>query len=210
MARLMLRPNGRLYNDAQHMLDAFLPGAGVYYSIVEAIARGERSWSKITSRVGRDGGALQRPAQWLQEMEVINRVVPVRESPPHRNVRFMRYPTLCVILAPFCSAFGEGGVTTSDGALLWKELVEPRVDNYMGEVFEGLCGDFVREGGVEGFKPVRAGRWWDGTSTYEIDVVAFDANGGVLAWECKWGQVESHDFRSLRDKTAVLARSSRR
>jgi AAA+ ATPase superfamily predicted ATPase len=209
VTRLMLRPNGRLYDDAQHMLDAFLPGAEVYYSIIEAIARGERSWSKITSRVGRDGGALQRPAQWLQEMEIINRVVPVTESDVATSKR-----ALYEISDPYVSFWhrfvaplvSSGGVTTADGALLWSEVVEPRLDNYMGEVFEGVCRNFVREGGVEGFRPIRAGRWWGGTSTYEIDVVAFDARGDVLVGECKWGQINSHDFRSLREKTAVLVR----
>ena len=50
------------------MLDAFLADAVVHYSIVEAIARSERTWSRITSRVGRDGGSLLRPVQWLQDM----------------------------------------------------------------------------------------------------------------------------------------------
>ena len=51
VARIVLNPNGRLFDDAQHMLDAFLADAVVHYSIVEAIARGERTWSRITSRV---------------------------------------------------------------------------------------------------------------------------------------------------------------
>ena len=43
VARVVLNPNGRLFDDSQHMLDAFLADAVVHYSIVEAIARGERT-----------------------------------------------------------------------------------------------------------------------------------------------------------------------
>jgi hypothetical protein len=62
------------------MLDAFLGDAVVHYSIVEAIARGERTWSKITSRVGRDGGSLLRPTQWLQDMNILRRVTPITDA----------------------------------------------------------------------------------------------------------------------------------
>jgi uncharacterized protein len=209
VARLLLRPNGRLYDDAQHMLDAFLPSGEVHYSIVEAIARGERTWSKITSRVGRDGGALQRPAQWLQDMEIINRVAPVTEPNLATSKR-----TLYEIADPYVAFWhrfvaplvSSGGVTTSDSGLLWREVVEPRLDLYMGEIFESVCRDFVRAGGIKSFKPVRAGRWWDASTTNEIDIVAIDADGDVLVAECKWGQIDSHDFRTLRERAAILAR----
>jgi AAA+ ATPase superfamily predicted ATPase len=209
VARVLLRPNGRLYDDAQHLLDAFLPNAEVHYSIIEAIARGERTWSRITSRVGRDGGSLLRPTQWLQDMGLIRRVVPVTEvnaRASKRAVYEIADPYLMFwhrFIAPLVSS---GGVTTQDSDLLWRKVITPRLDDYMGEVFENVCREFVRAGTGLRFKAVRTGRWWDGTMTNEIDIVATDGGTRVLVAECKWGQVDSRDLKALRERTTVMIR----
>jgi AAA+ ATPase superfamily predicted ATPase len=209
VARVLLRPNGRLYDDAQHLLDAFLPNAEVHYSIIEAIARGERTWSRITSRVGRDGGSLLRPTQWLQDMGLIRRVVPVTEANARaskRAVYEIADPYLMFwhrFIAPLVSS---GGVTTQDSDLLWRKVITPRLDDYMGEVFENVCREFVRDGAGLRFKAVRTGRWWDGTMANEIDIVATDGGTCVLVAECKWGQVDSRDLKALRERTTVMVR----
>lgn len=207
--RVLLRPTGRLYDDAQHMLDAFLSSAEVHYSIIEAIARGERVWSRITSRVGRDGGSLLRPAQWLQEMGIIRRVTPFTESNAATSKRALYEiadPYLTFwhrYIAPLVSS---GGAVSADGDLLWRKVIEPRLEDYMGEVFESVCRDFVASGGVARFKPIRTGRWWDATAQNEIDIVATDHNGRVLVGECKWGLVDSRDLEKLRERAASMAR----
>ncbi len=209
VARVLLRPNGRLYDDAQHLLDAFLPNAEVHYSIIEAIARGERTWNRITSRVGRDGGSLLRPTQWLQEMGLIRRVVPVTEvnaRASKRAVYEIADPYLMFwhrFIAPLVSS---GGVTTQDSDMLWRKVITPRLDDYMGEVFENVCRDFVREGAGLRFKALRTGRWWDGKMTNEIDIVATDGGTRVLVAECKWGQVDSRNLKALRERTTVMIR----
>jgi AAA+ ATPase superfamily predicted ATPase len=208
-ARILLRPSGRLYDDAQHMLDAFLPSAEVHYSIIEAIARGERVWSRITSRVGRDGGALLRPAQWLQEMGIIRRVTPFTEPNAVTSKRALYEiadPYLTFwhrYIAPLSSS---GGTVSADSDLLWRKTIEPRLDDYMGEVFESVCRDCVAVGGVPRFKPVRTGRWWDAAAQNEIDIVAADHAGRLLVAECKWGPVDSRDLATLRGRAAVMAR----
>lgn len=58
-----------------------LTDAGVHYSVVEAIAQGERRWSRIASRVGKQTSALVRPLEWFLDMEVVERVAPVTEYP---------------------------------------------------------------------------------------------------------------------------------
>ncbi|HEX8243309.1 MAG TPA: ATP-binding protein, partial [Longimicrobium sp.] len=78
----LLSPSGRLADEAQRMLDAFAVDAHVHYSIIEAIAGGEQTWGGITKRIGRAGGALGRPLLWLEEMQVIARVVPLTEKNP--------------------------------------------------------------------------------------------------------------------------------
>ena len=95
---------------------------------------------------------------------------------------------------------------SADGDLLWRKMIEPRLDDYMGEVFETVCRDFVASGGVPRFQPVRTGRWWDATAENQIDIVAIDHGGRLLVAECKWGLVDARDLETLRERAAVMAR----
>lgn len=202
-----LVPSGRLVDDAQHMLDAFLADAQVHYSVIAAIAGGERTWSGITKRVGRDGGSLTRALQWLMEMKLIERVVPVTEADPTRSkqaIYRITDPYLTFwhrFVAPLISS---GAIGLVPGENLWHEQVEPAYDDYMGEVFESVCRSFARRPGALPFQPVRVGEWWDRSSQQQIDLVALGGDGEVLVGECKWGRVRSSDLASLGARSLSL------
>jgi uncharacterized protein len=142
-------------------------------------------------------------------MEIIKRVTPITESNAGTSKR-----ALYAIADPYLTFWhryiaplvSSGGVATSDSALLWRKVIAPRLDDYMGEIFEDVCRNFVRQGGILRFKPVRTGRWWDSTSTNEIDIVAIDAGNRVLVAECKWGHVDSRDLKTLRERVTLMAR----
>lgn len=209
-ARQILQPTGRLLDEAQHMLDAFLADAQVHYSVIEAIAGGERSWNGITKRVGRDGGSLSRAMQWLIEMRLLERVVPISEANPRKSKRVLYRITDPYVafwhrfVSPMISA---GMVGLAPGERLWSGHVEPRLDDYMGGVFESVCRTFVRRGdGRLPFEPIRVGEWWDANSRNEIDVAALGADGQVLVGECKWGDVRASDLIKLRSRADLLLR----
>ena len=209
-ARLLLDPSGRLADDAQHMLDAFLADAAVHYSIIEAIAGGSTVWSRITSRVGKDAGSLSRPMRWLLEMGLVSRVTPVTETRPERSKRAIYRITDPYVsfwhrfISPLVSA---GVLGLVDPALLWKERVEPRLDEHMGPVFEEACRTFVRSGTARlPFVPMQVGEWWDAPSRDQIDVVALGSRSELLLAECKWGAVVAADLESLRARRDRLAR----
>ncbi|HEU4556805.1 MAG TPA: ATP-binding protein, partial [Longimicrobium sp.] len=146
VAELLLSPSGRLVDDAQHLLDAFTADAHIHYSIIEAIAGGEQTWGGITKRIGRIGGALHRAVVWMEEMEVISRVVPVSEKNPQRSRR-----TLYRIVDPYVAFWhrvvarlvNAGSIGLVEPERLWGEMVVPQLDDYMGAVFEEICRDFV-------------------------------------------------------------------
>jgi uncharacterized protein len=205
----LLSPTGRLADEAQHMLDAFAPDAHVHYSIIEAIAGGEQTWSGITRRVGRSGGALLRPLQWLEEMQVIARVAPFTEFNPRRSKRI-----LYRIVDPYVAFWhrlvsrlvNAGSVGFVEPERLWNEVVVPGLDDYMGAVFEEVCRDFVGRTDRLPFRPLGVGEWWDVGSTSQVDVVATDRRGELLVGECKWGRVTAAHLESLRERAQVVAK----
>ena len=207
LARLFFDPAGRLVDEAQHMLDAFLGEADVHYSILEAIAGGDRTWSGITSRVGKAGGAVSRPLQWLEAMDVIERVVPITEKIPKRSKRAVyRVADPYVefwhtFVAP---ALRSGSIGLAKPELLVKRLVSPRLDDYMGGVFERVCREHARRASTP-FEPLRVGSWWDARSRNEVDVVSLSGDGEVYVAECKWGPVTRRHFETLRERARILA-----
>lgn len=209
VAEALLSPTGRLVDEAQHMLDAFTGDAHVHYSIIEAIAAGEQTWSGITKRVGRSGGALLRPLQWLEEMQVIARVAPVSEMTPFRSKR-----VLYRVVDPYVAFWhrtvvrlvNAGSLGLVEPERLWSEVVAPGLDDYMGPVFEQVCRDFVRRNSDRlPFLPLRVGEWWDAASTGQVDVVAVGARGDLLVGECKWGRVTAAHLATLRARGEAVA-----
>lgn len=207
-AALLLDPAGRLVDEAQHMLDAFLGDAAVHYSIVEAVAMGDHTWKGITSRVGRSGGAALRPLEWLIDMHVLERTVPVTEAAPQKSKR-----TLYRITDPYIGFWhrfvaplvATGSIGLVPPERLWASVVAPRLDDYMGPVFENVCRHAVRAGTLAlPFVPTRVGEWWDAGSREQIDVVATGDDGELLVGECKWGDVTGRDLATLERRAQLL------
>ncbi len=205
-ARLILDPSGRLADDAEHMLDAFLGDADIHYSIIQAIATGEHTWKGITNRLGKSGGSLSRPLNWLEEMQFVARQVPITENP--RTSR----RTLYRIVDPYVAFWhrfvapllASGETSLTDAETLWNGRVLPSLDNYMGRPFEDACRSWVGRTTRLSFRPSRVGSWWDSTSDNEIDIVALGVERELLVGECKWGPFDDSDLTTLRTRAALL------
>lgn len=208
VGRLILDPSSRLYDEATHLLDSFGREADVHYSTLFAIATGARTWGKITDKVSRSGGALWPVIEWLQEMELVERQVPVTHDQPHKSkVSLYRLtdPYLRFwyrFVQPIYSS-GSSGMATTD--TLWKSRIEPRLDDYMGEVFEDICHDFVKTYLELPFDALRIGRWWTRDSQHEVDIVVRGTDGALFVGECKWGGVTGADLKKLRQRAQMIA-----
>jgi hypothetical protein len=84
-----------------------------------------------------DGGSLLRPTQWLQDMNILRRATPITDAGARISKR-----ALYEIADPYITfghrfvapLIGSGSAETTDGALLWRKVIQPRLDDYMGEV----------------------------------------------------------------------------
>lgn len=209
IAQQMLNPSGRLADEGQHLFDSFLGDAGVHYSIVRAIANGEQKWSKITNRVGKDSASLSRPLDWLQDMDVISRVIPITETPPgnpKKTIYRLADPYLAFWhrFVAMIRASGSDDLMTSRE--LWDHFIAPGLDEYMGPMFESVCRDFVGRSRHPRlpFHPVRVGEWWSDDSSEQIDVVALGPKRQVLIGECKWGSVTADDVDKLNERRDIV------
>jgi AAA+ ATPase superfamily predicted ATPase len=210
VARVILRPTGRLHEEAPHSFDAFVADAAVPNSIAEAIASGETRWNKLSRRVGKSTASLARPLEWLQEMEVVERVAPITEYPnpsPKSIVYRLRdlYLQFWYTFIADLRAQGYPDLLSPDE--LWDTFIAPRLDDYIGKhVFEIVCRQFVASSlhPALPFRAARVGSWWTEDASDEVDVVAVDGRGSVLFGECKWGSVARDDLQKLEHRANLI------
>lgn len=209
VARQMLDPGGRLAEEADHLFDSFLREAGVHYSIIRAIASGEQKWSRIANRVGKGSASLSRPLDWLQEMDVVTRIIPVTVQPPGPGKKaiyrvtdqYLRFWHRFVAIIR-----ATGADDLAEPAALWQQFIEPNLDNYMGAVFEDACRYFcghVRHPRLP-FRPVRVGEWWTDDASEQIDVVCVGGRGQLMLCECKWGDFGRDDLHTLERRRDLI------
>ena len=206
--RVVLDPSGRLADDALHLLDAFTAEAAVHYSIIEGVANGDTTWKKLTSRVGRSGGALSRPLAYLEGMDLLERRVPIIEAKPDRSKR-VRYeltdPYLSFyhrIVAPLVHS-GSLGLVPPDA--LWEESIAPQLPDHMGGVFEAMCRAYLRAGFADlPFRGFRVGGWWEGEVEVDVAVTGL-RNQDLAVGEAKWGAFTSRHLATLRRRAARVA-----
>lgn len=208
VCRLMLDESRRLYDEARHILDGFGKNADVHYSVLFAIATGAHTWGEIKDRISRSSGGLRPVIEWLEDLELIERTVPVTKDQPHKSKTSLYRITDPYLrfwyrfIQPIYSA-GSAGMASPNA--LWKHRIEPRLDDYMGGVFEDICRDFVRHRLELPFEPVRVGRWWTKTSEDEVDVVVRGVDEELLVGECKWGTVTGSDLQTLKKHGRQIA-----
>ena len=208
VARMILDPSSRLHDEAVHLLDAFKKEADVSYSTLFAVATGAQTWGEIKNRVVRTEGALWPVMEWLQGMELLEREVPATKDQPSKSK-----VSLYRVTDPYLSfwyrfvepLYSSGSAGLADPAHLWKNVMEPRLDDYMGDVFEAVCRDAVRAGLPLPFEPLRVGRWWTRDGRHEVDVVARGPGGELFVGECKWGALTGADLTILRERARLVA-----
>jgi uncharacterized protein len=69
---------------------------------------------------------------------------------------------------------------------VWSHAIAPRLDDWMGGLFEWICRDYVRNYATEVLPSAaqEVGRVW--SANYDIDVAGTLLDGAVVTGECKW------------------------
>jgi AAA+ ATPase superfamily predicted ATPase len=187
IGHLVLARGSFLYDEVRFLLQQELREPRNYFAILEAIAAGRTRLSEIKQATGLEG--VTAYLNTLQGMHLVERVVPVTESQPHKSRRglyrlrdqFFRFWFRFV--HPNRTLLERGG-----GKAAIENLIAPQLDQFTGPVFEEVCHQFLWRMGLRGelpFVPLRVGGWW--RANQEIDVVAVGDDAALLG-ECKWSR----------------------
>jgi len=176
----VLSERGLLYSEPEFLLRTELRQPNTYFSILRALAHGRRTPNEIASMAGIESGSLSTYLQKLRRLRLVERHIPVTESPT--TSKRGRYR----IAAPlfrfwFRFVYGNQDQLRILGDDAYDELVEPELADYVSPLFERLCQRTLPDLIDRQFREV--GQWW--FKEHELDVIGL-SDEGLVTGECKF------------------------
>ena len=210
IAHNVLDRSSFLYDEPNFLLQREVGEVGSYFSIIKAIAAGNRKLGKIASVLETKQTSLTRYLKTLADLDILEREVPVTESNPQRSKSGQYRIKDNFLLFWFRYVFPNLGLIESGHAEAVKGKIERNfIDGHVSYVYERICQKKVWDKAADGtwpFVPTKVGRWW-GAGDVEIDAVALDDQGSSLALcECKfWKEpVGANVLRDLESKAPAV------
>ena len=176
----ILSERGLLYSEPEFLLRTELRQPNTYFSILRALAHGRRTPNEIAGMAGVESGSLSTYLQKLRRIRLVERHIPVTESPTASKRGRYR------IAAPlfrfwFRFVYGNQDQLRMLGDDAYEEVVAPELPDYVSPLFERLCQRALPELVDRQFRDV--GQWW--FKEHELDVLGL-ADDGLVAGECKF------------------------
>ena len=176
----ILSERGLLYSEPEFLLRTELRQPNTYFSILRALAHGRRTPNETAGMAGVESGSLSTYLQKLRRLRLVERHIPVTESPA--SSKRGRYR----IAAPlfrfwFRFVYGNQNRLRMLGDDAYDELVAPELADYVSPLFERLCQQGLPNLIDRQFRDV--GPWW--FKEHELDILGLTANG-LVAGECKF------------------------
>lgn len=199
--RNFLHPGSFFLQEPRFLLNEEITEGKTYFSILQVIAQGEHKIGKIAAKVGLKNANITSFLNRLQDLDLIERRVPVFEARPDKSKKglyffkdhFFRF--WFAFMFPY-SADIEMGLT--DFA---RKRIEEGFGRFISSVFEEVCQETILKRRL--FPVHRIGRHWD--RHLEIDVVA-RGEADLFFGECKWSDspVGLDVLNQLKGKVASL------
>ena len=181
-----LNPISSLFEEPENLLKQEVREPALYNAIITAIATGASRMAEISTKVGEDTSVCAAYLKNLTALGLLRKETPYGEKASRKS--------LYVIDDNMFRFVPENSSLIARGATdLAYSRIEPFLSEYMGQVFEEICKQYLWKLLLSGQSPVEfreLGRWW-GTdpstrSQTEIDIMGEQDKNTALFAECKW------------------------
>jgi len=181
----ILERGSLLYDEVRFILQQELREPRNYFAVLQAIASGNTRQNEIKQAAGLDNIAPYLDT--LQQLYLVERIVPVTETQPHKSRRglyrlkdnFLRFWFRFVL--PNRSQLERGSKE-----IVFESAIHPEMDHFAAPIFEQACQQYFWRVGLEEmlpFTPKQIGGWWQ--ANQEVDIVVLGETQIMLV-ECKW------------------------
>lgn len=179
--RVVLSEHGNLNNEPELLLLMELDEPQTYYSLLQAIARGNRTTNEIAQFAGIETTNASPYLRKLRRLRLITRDIPITANP--QSTKKSRYR----LNDPFFQfwfrfVYGKQDRLTTLGEDAYESLVAPELPTYLGPLFEIACQMALPALVSHTYRGV--GYWWH--RQHELDVVGPTDEGVLVAGECKY------------------------
>ncbi len=191
ITELFFDESGRLFEEPTNLLKQELREPASYHSIISAIASGHSRINEIATKTGLESSGCSNQLTSLISLGIVRKEVPITEKENSRRTLYSLCDTMFLFwyrfVRPNISAISRGA-----GSEVYLHLVKPQLTDFMGRIFEDICGQYLFLPKIYTTLPFfigNLGKWW-GTNPYtksqeELDLMAVFEEKALLC-ECKW------------------------
>ena len=185
--RLVLRPEGLLFEEPEFLLRHEVEEIGSYFSIIKSIAAGNRKPGKISTDIAIKQTSLPKYLKTLIDMDILQREVPVTETNPEKSKMSLYHINDNFIRFWFRFVYPERGrLELGQSDYVLEKIKENFIDGHVAYIYENVCRSELWRLALTGLVQFnKIGRWWNNKE--EIDIVALDSTGEDIVFaECKY------------------------
>lgn len=206
----ILNTQSYLYEEPYFLLQKEVSEIGSYFSLIKAIAMGNRKLSEIAANIEVKQTSLTKYLKTLIDLDLIEREVPITEPNPEKSKSGLYKITDNFIAFWFkfvypYRAYLEKGETQ----FVLSQIKKCFIQNYASYIYEDVCREKMWELSANDFWDFhfdKVGRYW-GSKADETDIVAIDSIGkNLVLGECKYSMSEKglSVLHGLQERTKAL------
>lgn len=185
-----LNPMSFLYEEPLNILKQEVREPAIYNAIITAVATGHSRMSEISTKVGESTTVCSGYLKNLIHLGIIRKETPYGEKDSKKTIYSIEdnmFRFWYRFVPDYASAIARGAVN-----LVYKRI-EAQLNDYMGQVFEEICKQYLWKLLLTGNMPIEftsLGRWWGNDSRIkaqiEIDIMGEQDSNSAIFGECKW------------------------
>ena len=176
----VFRKGEYLYEEAENLLRQEFREPANYFSILQAIAEGNRRYGDICNRTGLGKSKVSQYLKNLMDIHVVRREYPVTQTRESRNAFYSLSDNYYDFWFEF--VYPNKSLIEEDRQELLMDNIGENLWVHYSHVFEDICRDLIWH---LPYNYNKVGRWWH--KDVEIDVVALnEKKREILFGECKW------------------------
>lgn len=183
VARLLLDPDGALHDEPETVLQMELNEVNTYFSLLESMARGNRSRNDIAQDAGVESTNTSYYFDRLETLRIVGKHHPALADPT-RSKRTRYYVRDPLFRFYFRYLYGRDGRYELYGDDAYADLIEPELPHFVSETFESLCHEALPALYSDDTFTRVPGQWW--YKDREIDVVAPTDGSTLVVGEAKF------------------------
>jgi AAA+ ATPase superfamily predicted ATPase len=193
-----------LYEEVEFLLREELRDYSSYFSILEAIARGNSKLSEIANFSRIQAKDLPKYLSVLMKLDIVEKIYPITEKRTTKRTIYKIKDNFFDFYFRFVYPFKNDLELGNTKKVI--EVIKKEFNSFIRKKFEEISREFLYEMNLKGALPFRfsnIGTWWE--KDKEIDIVALNKEEKkILFCEVKWQDINKNEaekiFENLKEK----------